>query len=258
MSPAVVRANPRGFRFAIDIEYFGALAAVTSITDVSLENTAAGGGTQADSYYNGWAWIYMKNGNAAGDIRRIVGYTGATDRAVVDRPFRALPTAADLYSIVTVLTGEPIIMLAAAGAADSVTLPAAGGIRDDFWANCPVDLLGGKGGNGIRPANQRSARNYVGSTKVLTVDKPWDTHEGGVPDGTTIIRIWPHLYHPMSSFDALELGGGNLIYSPQIGGIGNGVGLKSAEIDHAQIPTIDSYLEVVGEAAGTLLISRWE
>jgi len=226
---------------------------------VTLENTAAGGGTQADSYFNGWAWIYMKNGPAAGDRRRIIGYTGATDRAVVDRPFSALPVAGDLYSIVTVLTGEPIVMLATAGAVDSVTLPAAGGIRDSFWTGCNVELLEGKGGNIHRPSNQRMARSYVGATKVLAVDRPWDQHLGGTPDNTTLLRIWPHLYHPISSFDAVEEAGGNLIYSPQKGGIGHGVGLKDPRINHADLVSIDGYLEVVAEAAAAILVcSRWE
>jgi len=260
--PPTVRVNPRGFRFAIDTEFSGTLVNANTVSEVQLQADAAGGGTQANDYFNGWGWINFKSGACAGLQRRIVYFVGATDKLGVYPPLPVAP-GADTYSIVMVLRPDVLIGVATAGGADSITLPVAAGIRDDFWTDCKVDLVGGKGGSVSRPVNMRTVRNYVGSSKVLSVDRPWDLCYGGQPDSTTEFRLHGHLYRPVSSFEAKEETDKDLIWSSQPAGIGNGVGITGPGPDHSGLASSDDYMEialagVAGTATGVLLSSRWE
>ena len=68
---------------------------------------------------------------------------------------------------------------ATAGAATTITLQTALG-ADDRVIGCEIDLTGGTGSG-----QTRTATDYVNSTQVLTVDRPWTTN----PDNTTTYKI---------------------------------------------------------------------
>lgn len=80
-------------------------AAATGGTTTTLIDTALP--TLADNDWNG-ALLYVYAGPAAGSLRTVAGYTGATDTLTVSEPFPTAPTAASYY-----------IMLGAGGAANA-------------------------------------------------------------------------------------------------------------------------------------------
>ena len=69
---------------------------------------------------------------------------------------------------------------ATAGGASSITLAAGASAVDDAYNGMPIDLTGGTG-NG----QKNLIIDYVGSTKVATVAKPWTTP----PDATSVYDI---------------------------------------------------------------------
>lgn len=71
---------------------------------------------------------------------------------------------------------------AQAGAAGSITLDASASAVDDFYNNTIVQIISGTGAG-----QARFASDYVGSTKVLTVNANWVTN----PDNTSVFAILP-------------------------------------------------------------------
>lgn len=69
---------------------------------------------------------------------------------------------------------------AQAGAAGSITLDAAASAVDDFYNNVSIVVVGGTGAG-----QSRSITDYVGATKVATIDSNWATN----PDNTSVFLL---------------------------------------------------------------------
>lgn len=78
---------------------------------------------------------------------------------------------------------------AQAGAASTITLDVGASAVDDFYNDMVIRLTGGTGAGQIR-----RIVDYVGSTKVATVDRDWGTN----PDATTTFRIARGMYFEKS------------------------------------------------------------
>ncbi len=70
--------------------------------------------------------------------------------------------------------------VAQAGAASTITLDASASAANDYYNLSIVDIIGGTGAG-----QSRVITDYVGSTKVATVDRAWATN----PDSTSVFRI---------------------------------------------------------------------
>lgn len=254
------RTNPRNFTFQVDGVYSGTLQNVGhTLTQVRLENSAAGGGTQADNYFNGWAYLTLTSGPAAGQSRRIIGFSNATKDATLELPLPAIP-GADTYAIVMRLSGDPFIGTAAAGTALTLDLQVKEGIRTGFFAGLPIYLIGGASGAGVNSPRSkgRGAVKYDGPTRRVTVDRAFDAP---APDATTIYRIPGHLYAPLAYLELYEEGGGTLMWSSIEGGMAFGNADHGSKFEsgpqRATMPMIEVAMETAG-STGTLHVRRWE
>lgn len=90
---------------------------------------------------------------------------------------------------------------AQAGAAGTITLDSGASVIDDFYVGCIVKTTGGTGGGGGSGSLGNQARvitDYVGSTKVATVEPNWET----TPDNTTTFAV---LYTEMAMFNLSDM-----------------------------------------------------
>lgn len=71
---------------------------------------------------------------------------------------------------------------AQAGASGTITLDVSASASDDFYNNCVIQIISGTGAN-----QSRIISDYVGSTKVATIDTNWVTN----PDNTSVFLITP-------------------------------------------------------------------
>ncbi len=69
---------------------------------------------------------------------------------------------------------------AQAGAASTITLAAGASATDDYYNSATIHITGGTGSG-----QTRTISDYVGSTKVATVDSAWTTQ----PDATSVYEI---------------------------------------------------------------------
>lgn len=249
-----MHVNPRNFRFLLDGIRTGVLQNVGHTTS-QVRIAVAGGGAEADDYFNGWGYLVLLDGPAAGEYRRIIDFATATDDMIVDPPFSAVP-GADNYAIYTIFTGDPVVGTAVTGGPDSITLQLKEGIRSDFWAGCDIDLVGGTGGNVHYPAQRCQIVNYDGASQVAKVNRKW--RAGGVPDGTTKYRISGHLYLPCKGLEVFP-DAGLIRVSDKPLGLAHGVYNLA---DHYGDPTgnlLYVLLELAGEAGQvTLNMHRYE
>jgi hypothetical protein len=73
-----------------------------------------------------------------------------------------------------------LIGTAQAGGASTVTVPSSASALDDYYNEHQVAIIGGTG-----QGQARMITDYVGATKVASVNRPWSTN----PDSTSIITI---------------------------------------------------------------------
>lgn len=109
-------------------------------------------------------------------------------------PYGALLRACALSET---LLASPVTGTAAAGAAGTITLTATSAV-DGFYQGMLVTLTGGTGSG-----QTRGITNYVGSSKVCTVDVAWTV----TPDNTSTYSIAANaIYRPISSaFESVTL-----------------------------------------------------
>jgi hypothetical protein len=83
----------------------------------------------------------------------------------------------------------PIVLsgTATAGASSTITLPVSANRTNGYYTGCIVKTTGGTGGGGTGGANNqaRVITNYVGSTRVATIEPSWET----TPDATTTVEV---------------------------------------------------------------------
>ncbi len=140
--------------------------------------------------------ILLTGGTGAGQCRTIVSYTGASKSANLDRNWTTAPDSTTTFAIIgtdspvlnsnlAVTASVPVVVIrsgtAQAGSANGITLDSGASATNNLYTE---DLLTITGGTGV--GQSRTIVNYVGSTKVATVDSNWVT----APDNTSTFSIY--------------------------------------------------------------------
>lgn len=144
------------------------------------------GASATDNYYLGRI-IRFTGGPALDQSASIVGYVGSTKTATISLPLRSgtAPASGDAYTIfandVNVLSVANAAATTAdgtaqAGGASTITLAATASTIDNFYKYRRILIVAGTGKD-----QERTVTGYVGSTKLATVDRAWDT----APDSTS-------------------------------------------------------------------------
>lgn len=144
--------------------------------------TLAAGASATNGLYDP-GMVRIISGTGAGQARVILEYAGATKVAVVDRDWRVNPDNTSVYEIIA--TSNLISSnegLAQAGAGSTITLNANASAVNNSYIGETVTIRAGTGQD-----QSRNIINYVGATKVATVDAAWSTN----PDSTSVYVIWP-------------------------------------------------------------------
>lgn len=97
------------------------------------------------------------------------------------------PSASDISAaVLAVLKGQETRGTAQAGGASTITLATGASSTDDFYNSAMIILLEGTGTDSLTVAQRtRQITDYVGSTRVATVDDAWATE----PDSDTIYLV---------------------------------------------------------------------
>ena len=129
------------------------------------------------------AVVMIVSGTGAGQCRMIYQYAGSTKTATVDRNWKVNPDTTSEYRILADPGREHVNEgLAQGGAASSITLNTLASGDDDAYNGQIVFVKSGTGED-----QARIVIDYNGTTKVATVDAPWDT----VPDSTSAYVMLP-------------------------------------------------------------------
>lgn len=87
---------------------------------------------------------------------------------------------------------------AQAGGASTITLDAGASATNDLYKGYSVQIVSGTGAG-----QARLIRGYVGSTKVATVRRPWNTN----PDNTSVFNIYPGVDVNVGMVNGVNIGG---------------------------------------------------
>jgi hypothetical protein len=136
--------------------------------------TLAAGDTNADDFYNGMV-VEITGGTGSGQWAKITDYVSSTKIATVATTWGNEPDNTSTYKILSGYTGT-----AQAGASTTITLASGESATDDFYNGMLVRITSGTGSGQVRRIT-----DYVGSTKVATVDSAWTT----TPDNTSVYRV---------------------------------------------------------------------
>jgi len=143
--------------------------------------TLDAGANATDDYYN-HARVLIVSGTGDEQERIIVDYNGTTKVATIAPPWVTTPDTTSAFEVEPALshaeTGWATIKVgtAAAGTSTTITLDANASATDDYYNNDLISIDHGTGeGQG------RVITDYVGATKVATVDSAWTT----TPDTTS-------------------------------------------------------------------------
>lgn len=175
-------------------------------------NTATAGGASTitldasasavDDFYNG-ALIVLVSGTGSGQFRTVSDYVGATKVLTVDSAWSTNPDNTSVFEIIGATNAQASLgagsisfstlasdlqlahgfvrrNTATAGAATTITLDASASATDDAYNNMTIFVASGTGA-----LQERTVIDYVGSTKVATVDRAWLTN----PDATSVFVI---------------------------------------------------------------------
>lgn len=143
--------------------------------------TMPAGASALDNFYRDMR-IIIVGGTGVEQSRIVISYDGTTKIAIV---VRAWLTAPDNTSEFEVVSGNAHAVgtnldletgYAAAGGASTITLNGDASTIDNFYDEAIVSIHSGTG-----EGQFRNSEGYVGSTKVMTVQRAWDT----VPDATS-------------------------------------------------------------------------
>lgn len=159
--------------FKTDVITFGvAQGPGTGTNQIQLATTASA----VDGSYDP-SMVFIVAGTGSGQSRLVLEYAGSTKTATVDRDWKVAPDATSEYRIVANPGREHVNEgLAQAGASSTITLNALASSDDDAYNGQLVFIRSGTGEDQVRVV-----ADYVGSTKVATVNRAWDT----TPDSTS-------------------------------------------------------------------------
>ena len=168
-----------------------ALAQAGTVAAIQLDS----GASSVNGFYVG-CQIAILSGTGAGQIRTIVAYNGASKQATLDRVLVTAPTSASQFAIllnesptlnaslqVTANVARVVVATgtAQAGTATTITLNAGALATNDIFVSNIITITSGTGAG-----QSRTIVDYVGSTKVATVDKAWVTN----PGATSVFDIY--------------------------------------------------------------------
>ena len=129
------------------------------------------------------ALVVLTEGTGIGQTRLILEYEGSTRTATVDRTWKVNPDATSEYTLIPHPGREHVNEgLSQGGAASTITLNALASSCDRAYERQIIFLRSGMGED-----QSRIVTDYVGSTKVATVNRAWDT----IPDATSAYVMLP-------------------------------------------------------------------
>jgi hypothetical protein len=160
--------------------------------------TLDSGASATNSVYNGLA-LYLTGGTGAGQVRTIVGYSGTTKVATLDRAFQVTPNNTTTFALMpadsptlnaslqvsaNVATATIRTGTAQAGSANAITLDAGASTINNIYSGDQITLTGGTG-----VGQTRSIVSYNGTTKAATIAPGWTT----IPDNTSTFAVSANL-----------------------------------------------------------------
>lgn len=154
----------------------------------STDNTIAlnGDASGTDGAYDP-SLIVIISGTGAGQARTIFEYDGGTKTAVIDRNWKTNPDTTSEYIIYANAGRESVNEgLARAGSASAITLNILASSTDNAYNRQLVYIRSGTGEDQVRMIT-----DYIGSTGIAMVQRPWDI----IPDGTSGYLIVPYYTH---------------------------------------------------------------
>ena len=177
------------------IDFSGGAIAISALSPVSdfvfhggvtagtANSVTLGGGASSVSGAYAPGEVRIVSGTGAGQSRRIVQYNGSTKVATVARDWNTVPDTTSSYVLVMDASNDSVAEgLAQAGASTTITLSTNASAIDDTYIGQTIHLLSGTGSG-----QARIITDYVGSTRVATVDSAWVT----TPGSTSAYRITP-------------------------------------------------------------------
>ena len=172
--------------------------------------TLDSGASSINDFYN-HAVVVITSGTAVEQERIIVDYNGTTKVATIAPPWVTTPDSTSAFDVlpgtVHAETGWATIKvgLAQAAAANTITLASGASAVDDYYDGDIIKIDSGTGEGQVRVI-----RGYNGTTKVATIDPPWDT----TPDTTSeyiVEDAHPYLISLVSHGGTAQAGGANTI-----------------------------------------------
>lgn len=123
------------------------------------------------------ALILITGGSGQGQLRLIMEYDGTTKIATLDRDWKFLPDNTSEFRIIPNVGGGHVNEgLAQGGTTSSMTLNVNADSTDNIYIGQTIFIRSGTGQD-----QTRTIIAYNGTTKVATVNRPWET----IPDATT-------------------------------------------------------------------------
>ncbi len=249
---------------------FGPAQAGTS-TSITLFT----GTSTTDDTYNGLT-IQILEGTGAGQARRITDYVGSTRVATIDPAWVTNPNTSSNYQIIPALvdatggaadwtSGEreqirhrigidgtktapaaasipslPAALeqgLAQAGTSTTITLRSGASALDDFYNDLTVQILDGTGAD-----QARLITDYVGSTRVATVDTAWITD----PDSTSDYQLIPGLSAGDGAADWTDTEKENIRFQIGINGTQTAPTSNTPNLStQASVDTVDTVVDTI-------------
>jgi len=156
-------------------------------SDVLASGTAQAGSSQYIQLAAGSSAttnLYQQNrvkiigGTGVGQSRAIIWYDGVGKVAYINGNWTTAPDATWVYVIMSDVEGQTNMMggFAQSSTSTTITLAAAASATDHFFEGTKISIIHGTG-----LGQTRVVTNYVGATKVATVDRAWTTN----PDTTS-------------------------------------------------------------------------
>ncbi len=153
--------------------------------------TLDGGASSTNSFYKNTS-ILIVSGTGAGQVRGYSSYVGSSKLYTVDSAWATNPDNTSVFALIGSVGGDTstlatlanqTTMIEAAGIirrgtslsdgslTTSIALDAGASATNDFYNNATIIILSGTGA-----LQFRNITDYVGSTKVATVDRAWTTN----------------------------------------------------------------------------------
>lgn len=157
---------------------------------ITLDSSAS----STNDLYKGQT-VQILSGTGVGQARTIVNYNGNTKSATIDRSWAISPNNTSIFVIypdnnprlnanLQVTSGITITTLfsgtAQSGTINTITLPNTASTTNNIYVGNIISLTSGAG-----LGQTRTIISYNGTTKIVTVDRNWNTQ----PDNTTVFDI---------------------------------------------------------------------